>query len=405
METLERTLNATQQLLEGHPEGVCTVTTIYPLTSERRKALNLLLRVLMTDIPLGHHPDLIVDLKDEIYGYQKDNGRAFKLVWNLYVVDRQSTGRRPSVGNTSNVQDRFGQALDSFTHDFRAHPFNISPEQGSRIDLPTFDVLNQNHHELARQIGKAWVDDCIPTIDAQVQELGVLQTSLFELLWSGTLEQLNGQSVSSAGMQPDFDGSPIELERMLQDVIVRSKQQHFTIAFCGMVNSGKSLFLNALMGRAILPTDGETNNYCAVSVLNITAGRSTAWPCRLRHVKGQKVPKLQFHAEPFLAALMELRTRRYGAKMKTYKPPSDDHVITLSGPPPQPSQEEVTLRVIRNQWRDLHALTCKNLMEFEAPEFELPQMASGEQDVKKLVSQTNHNSYLELILLLLSLVN
>ena len=49
-----------------------------------------------------------------------------------------------------------------------------------------------------------------------------------------------------------------KLEKALQEAIVRSKKQRFEIAFCGMVKAGKS-FLNALMGRAILPPDGETN--------------------------------------------------------------------------------------------------------------------------------------------------
>ena len=66
--------------------------------------------------------------------------------------------------------------------------------------------------------------------------------------------------VFSDGMEPDFDGLPIELERMLQDAIVHSRQHHVTITLCGTVKSGKSLFLNALMGRTILPTDDETDN-------------------------------------------------------------------------------------------------------------------------------------------------
>ena len=60
--------------------------------------------------------------------------------------------------------------------------------------------------------------------------------------------------ISSAGMEPDFDGLPIELERILQDAIVHSRQHHVTIAFCGTVKSGKLLFLNALMGQTMATT-------------------------------------------------------------------------------------------------------------------------------------------------------
>jgi ribosome biogenesis GTPase A len=48
--------------------------------------------------------------------------------------------------------------------------------------------------------------------------------------------------------RPDFEKAVEELEKRLQETIVRSKKQRFAIAFCGMVKAGKSLVLNALMG-------------------------------------------------------------------------------------------------------------------------------------------------------------
>jgi hypothetical protein len=113
---------------------------------------------------------------------------------------------------------------------------------------------------------------------------------------------------------------------------------------------------------------------------------STAWPCRLRHVEGQTVPELQFDAKPFLAALKKLQDHQYGQKMKSYQPPQTDMLASLlSDAPPEPSEEEVKLRMTHLQWMDLHVATRENLLKFEDPSFELSRAASGEEAVKKLV--------------------
>jgi len=114
---------------------------------------------------------------------------------------------------------------------------------------------------------------------------------------------------------------------------------------------------------------------------------STAWPCRLRHVEGQTVPELQFQAEPFIAALKKLQAHQYGRRMQTYQPPPENMLeALLSDAPSEPSDDEILLKTIHSQWIDLHAVTCDNLLKFEKPGFKLPRMATGEQNVKTLVS-------------------
>jgi hypothetical protein len=273
MESLERALKATRLLLEENPAGNRQEVTVNPSGSKKpRRALNFVLNVLKANFRPGHRHELIGDLIDatyEIFVCQQNNERAFKLVWNLYVVAQQWTGRRSSVDNIGNIQDRVGQALDSVLHAFHVHPFAVSPEGDSRVNLPTFAILNHNHetatrHEqLARRIGKGWVDERVRKFNPQVRDIAALQTSLFELLWSGTIEQLKRHSAYSSDdpERAEFERAVEELERALQEAIVRSKKQRFAIAFCGMVKAGKSLFLNALMGRAILPSDGESAGF------------------------------------------------------------------------------------------------------------------------------------------------
>ena len=109
---------------------------------------------------------------------------------------------------------------------------------------------------------------------------------------------------------------------------------------------------------------------------------STALPRRLRHVEGQTVPELQFQAEAFLVALKKLQDHQYGRMMQTYR--DDMFELPLSDVPPGPM--ETLFGTIHSQWTDLHAFTRDNLLEFERPGFELPRMATGEQNVKILVS-------------------
>ena len=396
MGSLQRALKATRLLLEE--KGDRHKATMNPSGNKKqRRALNFVLDVLKAIFRPGHRPELIGDLKDATYEIsvcQQYNERAFKLVWNLYVVAQQWTSRRSSFDNVGNIQDRVGQALDSVLHAFRVHPFAISPEGDTRVNLPTFAILNHNHetatrHEkLARRIGKAWVDDRLRGINAQVRDLGALQTLLFELLWSGTVEQLKRHSAYSADdpERPEFEGAVEELETALREAIVRSKKPGFVITFCGMVKAGKSLFLNALMGRAILPSDGGSHDSCTHKPILTTTTElpSAAWPCRVRHVEGQTYPELQFQAEPFFGALKKLQHYQYGRRMQNYQPPPEN--MFLSDAPSEPSEEEILLSTIHSQWIDLHAVTRDNLLKFETPGFKLPPMATGEQNVKVLVS-------------------
>jgi len=372
MESLERALKATRLMFEENSAGDRHQATMNPFGSEKPgRALQCVLNVPKANLRSGDLLNLVRDLKDatnDIFVCQRNNQRAFKFLWYCYVAKGQwNVPSSVGVGFISNVEDRICRALDSVLETFRPHPFAISPEQPNRVyNLPTFAILTHNHEaaarhgELARQIGKACVDDHVQRYGLHVLGLGVLRTSLFELLWSGTVEQLKQHSphASDNPEQPEFERAVKELEIVLQDSIVRSKKQHFSIALCGVVKAGKSLFLNALMGKSILPSEGEpVNSRIPYPILSITAELpSTAWPCRIRHVEGQTVPELQFQAKPFLSALKKLQAHQFGQKMQTY--PSRAEIYDT---PSEPSDEEILLRTIHRQWVTsmlLPARTC-----------------------------------------------
>jgi hypothetical protein len=268
MRSFARALKATQLMLEVNPAGTRHDSTKNPSEINKTKsALNFVLNTLKANYRSVQRHEFIGNIQDaagEIYLCQQNIERTFKLAWNVYAVSKQNTGRHSSVENVANIQDDLGKALNSVLHAFHLCPFALSPEGD------TLAPLNHNHEtatryeDLARRIGRAWVDDRIPRVDVHVRDLAALQMSIFELLWSGTIEQLKRREVAAAAdpERPEFEKALLELEMGLQEAIIRAKKRRFTIAFCGMAKAGKSMFLNALVGRAILPSDGESNGIC-----------------------------------------------------------------------------------------------------------------------------------------------
>ena len=293
------------------------VATRLLVLKTHKGALKVVLDVLQTNHRLGDLQDLIDDIKgatNEIFVCQQNNERAFKPLWYRYVAKQQWIDHTPSVDNIDGIQGRLWLALDSVLDAFRVHPFALSPEKIRRANhLPIFAILNYNreaatrHQTLARQLGNAWVDDRARGYihDSQIQDLGVLKTSLLELLWSGLIEQLKRDSPYSSDdpKQPDFERTVGELERVIQNEMVRSRQQRFTIAFCGTAQADKSSFLNALMGQSILPSDGEahdpriphffTEYHCRVTFYSFALPTS---PCRWPEISsitisGRTIPR------------------------------------------------------------------------------------------------------------------
>lgn len=101
----------------------------------------------------------------------------------------------------------------------------------------------------------------------------------------------------------------------------------------------------------------------------------------------QTIPRLEFDDGPFKSGLAALRCARFGEKLRTYHPPSDNIYddAMFEGELEEPSASEIQLKELHAQWVDLHASTKKNLLEFERPDFLLPSKATGYDNVKTLV--------------------
>lgn len=249
--------------------------------------------------------DAINDTTKDLEVCRSNCEREFKLVWHLYVIYQQQPARKGSMDSHHRGVESAGRALDDVLASFHKKPFSATPEGADRISYSRLTELNRDkncaekHEEVMRRAGTMWVEDLMDgnplrnqagkTI-SRVQALGQIQTTLFELLWTNTVEQLkrhgsgwslaekSGEQSSSADPERnEFQRDLGELEKTLQEAIVRAKKQRFAISFCGMVKAGKSLFLNALIGEPILPSDGK--HLLAAYVTVFDQGGRTTFDC------------------------------------------------------------------------------------------------------------------------------
>ena len=143
------------------------------------------------------------------------------------------------------------------------------------------------------------------------------------------------------------------------------------------------------MGRTVLPSDGglffPTIAVWLFPQIDIEVELpSTAWPCRLRHVAGQSVPRLTFDPEPFRMGIAKLQEHKFGSKLETYQPPADADFFEAMVPN---STQNEDLTGIYHRWKELPKQTRCNLLRFEDPEFTLPSCAEGGSQVTELVRQ------------------
>jgi hypothetical protein len=243
-------------LLDVEPAAESSTTPIV------HRPLKLFLQSLM-HLPRAGQRTAVSELQEariRILDTQQKTKRAFRLLWNLYTISQQQATLLPSrwMEIASNL---WLTTLDAVSWEFLSYPFGISRQCGSF----SLSVLNSDHdaasrrEELARKLGKGWIDGLINRHHVPANQLIDVQITLFELIWSGTIRQLRGNPTRNAGdpEHKEFGQILDQLDSSLQDVIARSRRPRFTLSFYGMVKAGKSLFLNALIGKVVLPSNGR----------------------------------------------------------------------------------------------------------------------------------------------------
>ena len=230
---------------------------------DANKSLRAFLVTLMR-IPLSKQRNVVSDLneaKNKILNNQQNINRDFKLIWYLYTVSQQqaSTGAIFSMDQICIIS--LTGALDAVSWEFTGYPFGISRPCGSF----SLSVLNHDHNaasrqeELARRLGRGWINDRVNRHHVPVKQLIYVQITLFELILSGTVPQLKRNLIRNTNdpEHREFEIILGQLDKSLQEAIARSKQPRLTLSFYGMVEAGKSLFLNSLIGNIVLPSGGR----------------------------------------------------------------------------------------------------------------------------------------------------
>ena len=106
-------------------------------------------------------------------------------------------------------------------------------------------------------------------------------------------------------------------------------------------------------------------------------------------------PELCLRTDSFNHAIESFTAHGYGAKMKSYQPPTTsvfDAMIGGLDAECETSPEASELERIHHEWESLHISSQDNLVLFEDPSFQLPDRASGAEAVKDLVSPMSHSS-------------
>ncbi|TDL23502.1 hypothetical protein BD410DRAFT_787351 [Rickenella mellea] len=307
--------------------------------------------------------------------------RLFTLFHRLYLLHNVPRKSEPIAWGAEPWQ--VGTSLDILQLSFYLNPFTMVISDTDRPEVVGgLHSLNSTRHWAERHAhtmeaaGRRWVEDQL-TDGITVPALGRIQLDLMERLWKVLSDS---SSDIHQAVAPDVASGKewVEMLRSIHSAFKRSKGQRFSIAFCGMVKAGKSLFLNALMGRTILPSNELP---------------STAWPCRLRHVKGQLTPTLEVDTTAFQMGIAGLQARGYGKMMANYTPPTDDPFAGILDDVPSttgiPNADEAHLKVIYIHWVDLHPATRANLMRFETRGFYLPPKVEGEDAVRGLLNDLN----------------
>ncbi|KAH7918877.1 hypothetical protein BV22DRAFT_893721 [Leucogyrophana mollusca] len=234
-----------------------------------------------------------------------------------------------------------------------------------------------------KALGKIWVDHRLQA-HAPVLAIAKAQITLLKHLRL-LIDRETPMIQQSHRARAQAESILQALKANIEKEVVRENTQRFSVAFCGMVKAGKSLFLNTLVGRSLLPSDELP---------------STAWPCRLQHVKGQVVPSLEIDATYFQVGIDGLRRCKYGAMMDQFNAPEDADPFSddIEGSLDEDMDEDMSSadtedinelnrkREIYYIWAEFHPATQEHLLVFEQDDYQIPARADGEGDVSDLAS-------------------
>jgi hypothetical protein len=219
------------------------------------------------------------------------------------LVLKSTTSLEPQPRYTSLDDAATAQILLQFPR----HPFALRQENFSVSRIPR-DLLSSCSVSMMAA-GTRWLEQTVG-IDRSPATLLRAQITLLETLWSETAVVLRdselGWTAEQSNAKARFEVLRDQLDQDLRDEMVRQISKH-RIVFVSSQNSGKSTFINALMGEDILPTGREYMFDFAILVDIRIDYLVTTLCCQIVHDPERQAPELCINEEYWNSRLSILR--------------------------------------------------------------------------------------------------
>ncbi|KAG8783617.1 hypothetical protein FRC19_002519 [Serendipita sp. 401] len=296
---------------------------------------------------------------------------ALKTVEEMEEATERVQSLRRKVTDTlkTAVRDRLptlpaqAEGDNTITSEFSKRPLGLMASHLQHLNVSAeflSIVLSEQTSHKVRTLSLDWGQRLGKTRASVRLFLLVIWSQLVPTLvqpWS-TWPSASGKGNHAAIKQ--LEASIEQLDQYLRDLVIRQKMERFRIAFIGVESSGKSTLINYLIKAPLLDVD---------------PGQATAYPCRIQHVPGQKVPRLTVDADYLVK-----RAKEVGALVPL------DQMIKLGrewdgeGLPDDLKNQEISkfyLLVIYRRSRD-------NLEMFQDSKFSVEPITYGEDIAKTL---------------------
>jgi hypothetical protein len=165
--------------------------------------------------------------------------RAYRRLYGVYLL--HEIKYQKGFTSTSTDSSRKAKIIDAVAASFHRGPFSLSTARVS-ADM---SKLNQNRDVLEeavsaiKQEATVWVDESCQL--GSVDKLSSTQIRMMEILWAICIPQMESNVLEFARRIERERIGDTELKNLsdaLKNAIGRARNQHFSVAFCGMVKAG-----------------------------------------------------------------------------------------------------------------------------------------------------------------------
>lgn len=294
---------------------------------------------------------------------------AFRSLWMESWIWVQATNQT-SLNTPINQQSQ----LDHLLSAFNLTPFSVGASsdvflQNTPPKPSQLLQLNQWQYDIERNT-RHWLQTLVK--DGKLDDLFEAHRVFLSLLWNGSIFSLHNVKLSmfQGEERPVIDELTESISSMrdgARDALLRASSRVWSIVFVGAEDSGKSTYINALVGADLLP---------------VTDGPTTAYPCQLLHSAGRKEPMLEFGTGYLNTCLDELRRGDWVSKIGALVEGTWDTTVNLP--------EECDFSVLQTAWtEDLPTELFQTLCGFVNDDYRFSSPVHGAVNIKATLQDIN----------------